>query len=289
MTEITEKYLTLRGANNDIYFFQKRVSEKVADIIGTSFVKTSLRTKDLSEAISSRDDLVEALNELENSATQEISDNSRSVMDSFGISLLNENEHKNSQTSNEPDQGRRKVLIGLTAGFAAAGVAFAATPFVTTWNPSARAKAIGSAVKVDVSKMMVGQQIQVSWRKQPILIIRHSPSALSGLASVTSKLADPNSDSIDEPYKNINPTRSLSTEYSVLSGVCTHLGCSPKYYPEVEPKPWDSSWAGGFFCPCHGSMFDLVGRVYKGVPAPTNLTVPPHFFEGSILTIGEEA
>ena len=289
MTEITEKYLTLRGANNDIYFFQKRVSEKVADIIGTSFVKTSLRTKDLSEAISSRDDLVEALNELENSATQEISDNSRSVMDSFGISLLNQNEHKNSQTINEPDQGRRKVLIGLTAGFAAAGVAFAATPFVTTWNPSARAKAIGSAVKVDVSKMMVGQQIQVSWRKQPILIIRHSPSALSGLASVTSKLADPNSDSIDEPYKNINATRSLSTEYSVLSGVCTHLGCSPKYYPEVEPKPWDSSWAGGFFCPCHGSMFDLVGRVYKGVPAPTNLTVPPHFFEGSILTIGEEA
>ena len=289
MTEITEKYLTLRGANNDIYFFQKRVSEKVADIIGTSFVKTSLRTKDLSEAISSRDDLVEALNELENSATQEISDNSRSVIDSFGISLLNENEHKNSQTTNEPDQGRRKVLIGLTAGFAAAGVAFAATPFVTTWNPSARAKAIGSAVKVDVSKMMVGQQIQVSWRKQPILIIRHSPSALSGLASVTSKLADPNSDSIDEPYKNINATRSLSTEYSVLSGVCTHLGCSPKYYPEVEPKPWDSSWAGGFFCPCHGSMFDLVGRVYKGVPAPTNLTVPPHFFEGSILTIGEEA
>ena len=289
MTEITEKYLTLRGANNDIYFFQKRVSEKVADIIGTSFVKTSLRTKDLSEAITSRDDLVNALNELENSDTLEISDNSRNIMDSFGIKLINENEHENPQITNEPDQGRRKVLIGLTASFAAAGVAFAATPFVTTWNPSARAKAIGSAVKVDVSKMMVGQQIQVSWRKQPILIIRHSPSALSSLASVTSKLADPNSDSIDEPYKNINTTRSLSTEYSVLSGVCTHLGCSPKYYPEVEPKPWDSSWAGGFFCPCHGSMFDLVGRVYKGVPAPTNLTVPPHFFEGSILTIGEEA
>ena len=289
MTETTEKYLTLRGANNDIYFFQKRVSEKVADIIGTSFVKTSLKTKDLSEAIKCRDDLVDALNDLENSDSLDISDNSRRVMDSFGITLLSKSEHKNSQIISEPDQGRRKVLIGLTAGFAAAGVAFAATPFVTTWNPSARAKAIGSAVKVDVSKMMIGQQIQVSWRKQPILIVRHSPSALSGLASVTSKLADPNSDSIDEPYKNINATRSLSTEYSVLSGVCTHLGCSPKYYPEVEPKPWDSSWAGGFFCPCHGSMFDLVGRVYKGVPAPTNLTVPPHFFEGSILTIGEEA
>ncbi len=287
MTEITEKYLTLRGVNNDIYFFQKRVSEKVSDLIGTRFVKVSLRTKDLIEAISTRDELVEALNALENFDKSDISDHFKSILDRFGISILKEN--KESHTSFEPDQGRRKVLIGLTAGFAAAGVAFAATPFVTTWNASARAKAIGSAVKIDVSKMMVGQQIQVSWRKQPILIIRHSQSALSGLASVTSKLADPNSDTIDEPYKNINATRSLSSEYSVLSGVCTHLGCSPKYYPEVEPKPWDSSWKGGFFCPCHGSMFDLVGRVYKGVPAPTNLTVPPHFFEGSILTIGEEA
>ena len=287
MTEITEKYLTLRGVNNDIYFFQKRVSEKVSDLIGTRFVKVSLRTKDLIEAISTRDELVEALNALENFDKSDISDHFKSILDRFGISILKEN--KESDTSFEPDQGRRKVLIGLTAGFAAAGVAFAATPFVTTWNPSARAKAIGSAVKIDVSKMMVGQQIQVSWRKQPILIIRHSQSSLSGLASVTSKLADPNSDTIDEPYKNINATRSLSSEYSVLSGVCTHLGCSPKYYPEVEPKPWDSSWKGGFFCPCHGSMFDLVGRVYKGVPAPTNLTVPPHFFEGSILTIGEEA
>jgi len=289
MTDTTEKYLTLRGANNDIYFFQKRVNEKVADIIGTSFVKISLRTKDIKEAIFSRDELVNALNELENTNILDISDHFRKTLDIFGISILKENGHKESDLSNIPDQGRRKVLIGLTAGFAAAGVAFAATPFVTTWNPSARAKAIGSAVKVDVSKMMIGQQIQVSWRKQPILIIRHSPSALSSLTSVISKLADPNSDSIDEPYKNINVTRSLSSEYSVLSGVCTHLGCSPKYYPEVEPKPWDSSWEGGFFCPCHGSMFDLVGRVYKGVPAPTNLTVPPHFFEGSILTIGEEA
>ena len=289
MTDTTEKYLTLRGANNDIYFFQKRVSEKVANIIGTSFVKTSLRTKDINEAISSRDELVDALNELENTNILDISDHFRKTLDSFGISISNEKGHKESVISNKPDQGRRKVLIGLTAGFAAAGVAFAATPFVTTWNPSARAKAIGSAVKVDVSKMMIGQQIQVSWRKQPILIIRHSPSALSSLTSVISKLADPNSDSIDEPYKNLNVTRSLSSEYSVLSGVCTHLGCSPKYYPEVEPKPWDSSWEGGFFCPCHGSMFDLVGRVYKGVPAPTNLTVPPHFFEGSILTLGDEA
>ena len=288
MSETAEKYLTLRGANNDIYFFQKRVSERVANIIGTSFVKTSLKTKTLEEAISRRDDLINALNELEKTDLSKISEHFINIFDNFGINAKPLNQIAQSLT-NTPDEGRRKVLIGLTAGFAAAGVAFAATPFITTWNPSARAKAIGSAVKVDVSKMMIGQQIQVSWRKQPILIVRHSESVLSGLNAVVSKLADPNSDSIDEPYKNINSTRSLSSEFSVLSGVCTHLGCSPKYYPEVEPKPWDSSWAGGFFCPCHGSMFDLVGRVYKGVPAPTNLTVPPHFFEGSILTIGEEA
>ena len=288
MSETAEKYLTLRGANNDIYFFQKRVSERVANIIGTSFVKTSLKTKTLEEAISRRDDLINALNELEKTDLSKISEHFINIFENFGINTKPLNQIAQSLT-NTPDEGRRKVLIGLTAGFAAAGVAFAATPFITTWNPSARAKAIGSAVKVDVSKMMIGQQIQVSWRKQPILIVRHSESVLSGLNAVASKLADPNSDSIDEPYKNINSTRSLSSEFSVLSGVCTHLGCSPKYYPEVEPKPWDSSWAGGFFCPCHGSMFDLVGRVYKGVPAPTNLTVPPHFFEGSILTIGEEA
>ncbi len=288
MSETAEKYLTLRGANNDIYFFQKRVNERVANIIGTSFVKTSLKTKTLEEAISRRDDLINALNELEKTDLSKISEHFINIFENFGINTKPLNQIAQSLT-NTPDEGRRKVLIGLTAGFAAAGVAFAATPFITTWNPSARAKAIGSAVKVDVSKMMIGQQIQVSWRKQPILIVRHSESVLLGLNAVVSKLADPNSDSIDEPYKNINSTRSLSSEFSVLSGVCTHLGCSPKYYPEVEPKPWDSSWAGGFFCPCHGSMFDLVGRVYKGVPAPTNLTVPPHFFEGSILTIGEEA
>ncbi len=287
MAETLEKYLTLRGANSDIYFFQKRVNERVAGLIGTNFVKTSLKTKVLEEAISSRDLLISALNELENTDISEISEHFLKIFDDFGISTNLKDDFVETSIDTH-DKGRRKVLIGLTAGFAVAGVGFAAAPFITTWNPSARAKAIGSAVKVDVSKMMVGQQIQVSWRKQPILIIRHSQSALSGLSAVIGKLADPNSDNIDEPYKNMNPTRSLSSEYSVLSGVCTHLGCSPKYYPEVEPKPWDSSWAGGFFCPCHGSMFDLVGRVYKGVPAPTNLTVPPHFFEGSVLTIGEE-
>ena len=183
---------------------------------------------------------------------------------------------------------RRKVLIGMTAGFGAAGVPFAAVPFLSAWNPSAKAKAVGAPVKVDISKIQVGQKIQVAWRKQPVFVIRHSKEALASLSKIEEKLDDPQSINIDEPYRNINPTRSTSDEFTVIAGVCTHLGCSPKYYPEMEPQPWDQEWVGGFFCPCHGSMFDIVGRVFKGVPAPTNLKVPPHTFSGNILTIGED-
>ena len=187
-----------------------------------------------------------------------------------------------------PDKTRRKVLISMTASVGAVGAAFAVTPFIASWNPSAKAKAMGAPVKVDISRIEVGQIIQVAWRKQPVFVVRHSQNALKSLGKVENKLADPNSISIEEPYRDLYPTRSKSNEYSVLAGVCTHLGCAPKYHPEVEPKPWDASWNGGFFCPCHGSMFDMVGRVFKGVPAPTNLLVPPHMFEGSILTIGED-
>ena len=188
----------------------------------------------------------------------------------------------------EKDKTRRKVLIGLTSAVGLSGIPFAATPFIAAWNPSAKAKAAGAPVKLDVSKMQFGQQIQVSWRKQPVFIVRHTEESIANLELGVTKLADPNSDQIAEPYKGLNPSRSKSPEYSVFSGVCTHLGCAPKYFPEIEPKPWDATWNGGFFCPCHGSMFDIVGRVFKGVPAPTNLIVPPHMFEGSILTIGED-
>ena len=188
----------------------------------------------------------------------------------------------------EKDKTRRKVLIGLTSAVGLSGLPFAATPFIAAWNPSAKAKAAGAPVKLDVSKMQYGQQIQVAGRKQPVFIVRHTKESLASLDLGISKLADPNSDQIEEPYKGLNASRSRSPEYSVFSGVCTHLGCAPKYFPEVESKPWDATWNGGFFCPCHGSMFDIVGRVFKGVPAPTNLIVPPHMFEGSILTIGED-
>ena len=183
---------------------------------------------------------------------------------------------------------RRKVLIGMTAGVGAAGVPFAAIPFISAWNPSAKAKAMGAPVKVDISKMQIGQKILVAWRKQPVFVIRQSQDALANLSKVESKLDDPSSMNIDEPYRDINLTRSKSKEFTVIAGICTHLGCSPKYYPQMEPQPWDESWVGGFFCPCHGSMFDIVGRVFKGVPAPTNLKVPPHHFDGNILTIGED-
>jgi len=188
----------------------------------------------------------------------------------------------------EKSKTRRKVLIGLTSAVGLSGLPFAATPFIAAWNPSAKARAAGAPVKLDVSKMQIGQQIQVAWRKQPVFIVRHTKESLANLDLGIPKLADPNSDQIEELYKGLNPSRSRSPEYSVFSGVCTHLGCAPKYFPEVESKPWDATWNGGFFCPCHGSMFDIVGRVFKGMPAPTNLIVPPHMFEGSILTIGED-
>ena len=138
----------------------------------------------------------------------------------------------------EKDKTRRKVLIGLTSAIGLSGMPFVATPFIAAWNPSAKAKAAGAAVKLDVSKMQFGQQIQVSWRKQPVFIVRHTKESIASLDLALPKLADPNSDYIDEPYKGLNPSRSRSAEYSVFSGVCTHLGCAPKYFPEVEPKPW---------------------------------------------------
>ena len=134
----------------------------------------------------------------------------------------------------EKNKTRRKVLIGLTSAVGLSGVPFAATPFIAAWNPSAKAKAVGAPVTIDVSKMMYGQQIQVAWRKQPVFIIRHTEDSLKNLQTVLPKLSDPNSDNIEEPYKNISPTRSTSNEYSVLTGVCTHLGCSPKYYPRLS-------------------------------------------------------
>ena len=177
----------------------------------------------------------------------------------------------------EKDNTRRKVLIGLTSAVGLSGIPFAATPFIAAWNPSAKAKAAGASVKLDVSKMQYGQQIQVAWRKQPVFIVRHSKESLENIDSALPKLADPNSDQIEEPYKGQNPTRSKSSEYTVMVGVCTHLGCVPLN---------DKGDYNGWFCPCHGSHYDTSGRIRKG-PAPLNMEVPKYeFVNANTIKIG---
>ena len=186
----------------------------------------------------------------------------------------------------EKDNTRRKVLIGLTSAVGLSGVPFVATPFIAAWNPSARAKAAGASVKIDVSKMQYGQQIQVAWRKQPVFVIRQTKESLAGLEQTLSKLSDPNSEAIDEPYRGLNATRSKSSEYSVIAGVCTHLGCAPTHHGDDFDQFVDGV-PSGFFCPCHGSKFDMAGRVFQGVPAPLNLVVPEHsFINDDTLLIG---
>ena len=176
-----------------------------------------------------------------------------------------------------PDKTRRKVLISMTASVGAVGAAFAVTPFIASWNPSAKAKAMGAPVKVDISRIEVGQIIQVAWRKQPVFVVRHSQNALESLGKVENKLADPNSISIEEPYRDLHPTRSKSNEYSVLAGVCTHLGCIP-----LGQKGDYNGW----YCPCHGSHYDTSGRIRKG-PAPTNMEVPKYeFVDNNTIKIG---
>ena len=174
------------------------------------------------------------------------------------------------------DLKRRRMLIAATSAVGAVGVGFAAVPFLASWNPSARAKAAGAPAEADISKLESGQLLRVKWRGKPVWIVRRTESNLADLASLDSELADPNSEQPQQPSYCQNPTRSIKPEYLVAVGICTHLGCSPTYRPDVAPEDLGPDWKGGFFCPCHGSRFDLAGRVFSGVPAPTNLVVPPH-------------
>jgi ubiquinol-cytochrome c reductase iron-sulfur subunit len=185
---------------------------------------------------------------------------------------------------------RRRVLVGASVVVGAAGGIGAAVPFVASWNPSARAKAAGAPVKADISKLEPGQQMIVEWRGKPVWIVRRSTEALANLAALDNSLADPNSAKSKQPaYVPGTSARSLRDEVMVMIGICTHLGCSPTYRPEVAPADLGADWQGGFYCPCHGSTFDLSGRVYKNKPAPTNLEIPPHFYESdSVIRIGED-
>lgn len=186
------------------------------------------------------------------------------------------------------DKEKRKFLIAATGVVGGVGCAFAAAPFVSSWMPSARAMAAGAPVEINLSKMETGQQVTVEWRGKPVWIIKRTQSMLDTLSKHNEQLRDPGSAVEQQPLYAKNIHRSRKPEYLVLVGVCTHLGCSPKYKPYLgELGP---SWPGGFYCPCHGSTFDLAGRVFQGVPAPINLEVPPYYFQDTnLLVVGLDA
>ena len=189
------------------------------------------------------------------------------------------------------DIARRKFLIGANLVVGSVGVAGLSVPFVGSWNPSARALAAGAPIKVDVSKLGPGEILGPipAWRDKPIFVIKRSEEMLEKLNGQNDRLADPESKRMQQPNYAKNETRSIRRDVIVLVGLCTHLSCSPKFRPAVQPESFDPDWVGGFYCPCHGSKFDLAGRVYAGVPAPSNMEVPPHYFESdSVVVIGED-
>lgn len=191
-------------------------------------------------------------------------------------------------TTESPDQGRRRFLLASTCVVGGLGAACAVTPLLSSWLPSAKAQASGAPVDVDLSKMEPGEQVVVAWRGKPVWIIRRTREMLDQLDLNNSKLRDPDSLVAQQPEYAQNKYRSINPEYLVLIGICTHLGCSPKYKPSLQQL--GPEWPGGFFCPCHGSTFDLSGRVFKGVPAPINLEVPPYYFINQhTLVIGTES
>ena len=196
-------------------------------------------------------------------------------------------------TSDAVNPARRKFLTAATSAIGAAGAVGILTPFVGSWNPSAKAKAAGAPVKFDISKMEPGQMNTVEWRGKPVYVLRRTEKQLATLASLNDRLKDPDSEieGSQPPYiKGID--RAIRPDFLVIIGLCTHLGCAPKFRPEVGVTEFTDNWEGGFFCPCHGSTFDLSGRVFAGVPASKNLEIPPYTFEGeNVLVIGvdEEA
>ena len=192
-------------------------------------------------------------------------------------------------TSDGVNHSRRKFLLGATSVVGGAGVVGAAIPFVSSWQPSAKAKAAGAPVKVNISKLEIGARMVVEWRGKPVYIVRRTNETLAALNGIGEDvLKDVASESASQPTYVAGTARTLKgkEEYLILVGLCTHLGCAPIYRPDVGAMDMGGdAWLGGFFCPCHGSKFDLSGRVYAGVPAPTNLEVPPHSYETDYVVI----
>jgi ubiquinol-cytochrome c reductase iron-sulfur subunit len=190
-------------------------------------------------------------------------------------------------TAAEVDQDRRGFLTFATTATGAIGVAFAAVPFIASWSPSERARAAGAPVEFDVSKLEPGQMAQVVYRKKVMYIVHRTPEMLGSLAGHDGRLKDPQSKVSEQPDYTRNARRSVRDDYLVLEGTCTHLGCLPKQRFEKAIPELGADWPGGFFCPCHGSRFDLAGRVFEGSPAGQNLRIPVHSFrDDKTLVIG---
>jgi len=193
--------------------------------------------------------------------------------------------------STDVDAGRRRFLTASVAVVGGAAVVGTAVPFVAAWQPSERARAIGAPIEVDISKLEPGQMLTEKWRGQPVWIVSRPPEILEALPRIDDRLRDPESTQNQQPEYAKNEFRSIKPEIVVLIGICTHLGCSPLRVRQ-DQAPLGTGWPGGFFCPCHGSKFDYAGRVYAGVPAPTNLVVPPHKYLSDtriLIGAGEES
>ncbi len=191
--------------------------------------------------------------------------------------------------SEESGLSRRRFLTVATTVVGVTGAAFTAVPFLASWKPSARAQAAGAPVQVDISKLETGAMVRLEWRGRPVWILRRSADMLERMTQVVDQLSDPDSVESEQPGYTQNETRSVKPEVLVVIGTCTHLGCAPIERFDVAPEDLGPAWEGGFYCPCHGSKFDLAGRVYSGVPAPTNLPVPPHRYVGdNLIIIGED-
>jgi len=184
---------------------------------------------------------------------------------------------------------KRRFLLAATTVVGGIGVVAATAPFLISLAPSERAKAAGAPVDIDIAKLEPGQKIDVEWRGKVVWVINRTPTMLASLPKMDARLLDPNSDSSQQPTYCKNEKRSIKPTVWVAVGICTHLGCSPTYRPEVAPMDLGADWLGGFFCPCHQSKFDLAGRVFKGVPAPANLVIPPHkYLSDTRIVIGED-
>jgi len=185
---------------------------------------------------------------------------------------------------------RRRFLSTALAMTGATGAVAVVIPFVRSWQPSARAQAAGAPVEVEVDSIAPGQQVLVTWRRQPVWVLRRTPAMLQRLRSseLEARLRDPDSEKDQQPDYTDNPLRSIRADILVVVAICTHLGCIPKFHPETGKTQFDPQWLGGYFCPCHGSKFDFAGRVYKDVPAPLNLVIPPYrFTQRGTVIIGE--